>query len=97
MSEVKVPGNKPAPPESAVSSGTATPTKKLLYQKGVVPPEAKKIIKDNMKQVLNKLGNITEVIVEKNNEMKGTDKDTTNLVRSLDEAHVVLDKLSKHP
>jgi len=81
-------------PKLAVSSGTATPTnKKVLYPKGTVPLEAKKIIKDNMKQTLNKLGNITEVIVEKNNEMKGAGKDTSNLVRSLDEAHVVLDKL----
>lgn len=87
MSEVEVPGNPPK------SSGTATPTKNLQYKKGAVPLEAKKIIKDNMKQVLNKLGNITEVIVEKNNELKGVGKDTSNLVRSLDEAHVVLDKL----
>lgn len=73
-------------------SGTETPTQKV-YKKGAVPKEAKKLIKDNMKQVLNKLGNITEVIVEKNNELQGKGKDTTQLVKSLDEAHVVLDKL----
>jgi len=54
MSEVEVPDSQP---KLAVSLGTTTPTNnKVLYQKGTVPPEAKKVIKDNMKQVLNKLG-----------------------------------------
>lgn len=91
----KAEGKKPASggPSSTSGSGVGTPRGK---GKGV-DPEVKQAIKDNMKQVLNKLGNIADVIVKKNEQMNGPggSNEPPKVVASLEKAHDILKKLDK--
>lgn len=89
----KAEGKKPASggPSSTSGSGVGTPKGK---GKGV-DPEVKQAIKDNMKQVLNKLGNITDVIVKRHEQLNGPGGSTEppKVVSSLEKAHDILKKL----
>lgn len=90
----KAEGKKPASggPSSTSGSGVGTPRGK---GKGV-DPDVKQAIKENMKQVLNKLGNITDVIVKKHEQLNGpagASGEPPKVVSSLEKAHDILKKL----
>lgn len=95
MSE-KADGKKPASggPSSTSGSGVGTPRAKGK----AVDADVKQVIKENMKQVLNKLGNITDAIVKKNEQMNGpggSANEPPKVVASLEKAHDILKKLDK--
>lgn len=78
---------------SGGASGSDTPKKNGKGKQQLMDPNLKAVIKENMKQVLNKLGNITEVIVNKNKELKGDSAQEPAIVKSLEKAHQIMKKL----
>jgi hypothetical protein len=72
---------------SEVGSGSKALPKRRKGRAPFVDGKMKQIVKDNLKQVLVKLGNISDVIVKRNIELQGEDAPTPLVVDALAKAN----------
>jgi hypothetical protein len=77
---------------STSSSGATTPGK-AKGKEVSSSQEIKMVVKDNLREVLGKLGNITDVIVKKNMELKGESESTSPIKETLEKASEMMKKL----
>jgi uncharacterized protein YgiM (DUF1202 family) len=81
---------------STSSSGATTPGKNKGKEVSS-SQEIRTVVKENLREVLGKLGNITDVIVKKNMELKGESESTSPIKETLEKASEMMKKLENEP
>jgi len=78
---------------SSSSSSSMKKRPSRLSKKPFVDPKMKRVITDNLRQVLSKLGNIADAVVKRNIELKGENAPEPPVVDALKKASEAFKKL----